>query len=281
MTAYTARVGATWLKNTQYITSPNASEIPAPVCDHRDVCPRMDGRLGEDDFTQWPQIYHAYYAHLAAIPRRPQPEDPMAIMWWNPTRQDFVPNTRAILRGPGTLSRDKLQKLRPIVSFLMEKVDEYEKITEPERRPPILRPLVKSMTHALSRLDNIGMSYCDMLCGVTNLQRLFLEVQALIDYMTVYKPKMDRRLGSPPPVANTVGAFTTDARVAQDFVDAGLPVWLIRPASVVDLRTIDRTVSIKQPELYLQLGVFDPPFSPIFTGNVASVEKLHAIHEYS
>lgn len=57
-----------------------------------------DFRYGPDNHTLCPQPYLNEYPHLGAIPMRPEdPEDPLSIMWWNPTLDDFELSTAGIL----------------------------------------------------------------------------------------------------------------------------------------------------------------------------------------
>ena len=59
-------------------------------------------RYGPDDHTLWPQLYLANYPYLGAIPRMPEdPDDPLSIMWWNPTCDDFEPWEAGVLEGLG------------------------------------------------------------------------------------------------------------------------------------------------------------------------------------
>jgi hypothetical protein len=69
--------------------------------------------------------------------------------------------------------------------------------------------------------------------GITEFQRYYLETLGLIDYLEIYKPRIDgiqTRTGS---VDNHMGVFTSVPRVAQDFFDAGLPIWFIRETNII------------------------------------------------
>ena len=82
------------------------------------------------------------------------------------------------------------------------------------------------------------MSFGHIQFVVQDLQRVWLHVWAILDYMEIYKPRMD---GHAPPgdgVADTIGTFTMSIRVAQDMFLAGLPCWLIQASSTFGDQTI-------------------------------------------
>ena len=63
---------------------------------------------------------------------------------------------------------------------------------------------------------------------IRDLQRVWLHVWAILDYMQIYKPHMDGLALADKGVANMIGTFTTSIHIAQDMFLAGLPFWLIR-----------------------------------------------------
>ena len=87
---------------------------------------------------------------------------------------------------------------------------------------------------------------------VRDLQRLWLEIWAILDYMEIYKPRMDGHT-SPGDVADTVGTITTSIRVAQDMFLAGLPCWLIRPSNAFRDEKISAIGQIFHPKDYVNL----------------------------
>ena len=111
--------------------------------------------------------------------------------------------------------------------------------------------LVKMIEHGLVCLELVWTNFCQMAFGVRDVQRCWLNLIAMLDYMEVYKPRMDSArlaVGSlPAEVADTVGVFTNDIRVAQDFFHAGLPFWLTRPVSDLGQTNILAVVPISVP----------------------------------
>jgi hypothetical protein len=191
---------------------------------------RADSHYADDDPILWPQPYNTYFSHYAAIPH-PGSLPLHDIIWWEPTRDHFVlcQDEGAIIRGLGKLSNTKFFTLRASVDLLLDHVERYRSNTPPNCIPPILDPNVKMIEHGLTRLQSVYTNFRQMEFGIRDVQRIWLEITAMLDYMEIFKPKMDGLLGNRPPAqaAETIGAFTNDLRVAQDLFLAGLPYWLI------------------------------------------------------
>ena len=234
-----------------------------------------------DNPTLWPQPYLFQYPHLGAIPRRPgAPDHPLSIMWWNPTRADFLPLENDIMEGLGQLSLPKLWAFEERMKEAQDKINEYRKTTD--RPNPLLLLLATSMRHALSRLRSLKSAFGQMRFGVTEFQRYYLEIYALLDYLQIYKPRMDGAQPAATAVANCIGIFTNVVHVAQDFQTAGLPVWLIHPWKAGPFPyNVLQVVTPQDPVNSLCISHQDPPFPVIFRGYMNTPEKHDAIHGYS
>ena len=92
---------------------------------------------------------------------------------------------------------------------------------------------------------------------------------------------MDRYAPSASGVANTVGVFTHNLRVVQDFVTAGLPCWLIRPASDFTNQNILKIIKPQCVEGTISLTGHQFLYPVLFTGSASSPEKYHRIHQYA
>jgi hypothetical protein len=266
-----------------FITSPNQDNIfLPPLGDNRPVRLRADSRYADDDPILWPQPYVEYFAHYGAIPR-PHSLPLHEVIWWTPTHDDFERHTdpATLIHGLGKLSHLKFVALRSSVDHLLKRVKSYQVATPSERRPPILLPAVKMLEHALVRLQAVHTNFRQMEFGVRDVQRTWLELTALLDYMDIYKPRMDGYLPKADAVANTVGIFTTDLRVAQDFFTAGLPYWLIRPASDYIDQTILRVVKLELPEGLVTLTPHRFSYPVIFSGKADDFKKYQNIQRYA
>ena len=194
-----------------------------------------DSIYADNHPTLWPQPYNVFNCHCGAIPR-PGSLSAHLIMWWEPRHKDFIPlrDPASPIQSLGKLSDSKLDELKSSVSVLLSQVQTFmENLSKPWA--PSLGPMVKIIEHELVHLGSVWTNFCQMVFGMRDVQRCWLDVMAMLDYLEVYKPWMDSArlaVGSPPAeVANTVGVFANDIHIAQDFFHAGLPFWLTQPAS--------------------------------------------------
>ena len=115
--------------------------------------------------------------------------------------------------------------------------------------------------------------------------RVYLELQACLDYLKVYKPAMLLQLEEGIPsahwlstTARVMGAFTFDPLVCEWLYRARIPAWLIRP--ITELDSI-RVVLAKEPRSYNQplsgCHPLWPRHPPIFEGPQYSLEKYEAL----
>ena len=262
-------------------TTPNQDRIYLPPMHLRDIFLRSDFRYGPDDHTLWPQPFLESHPHLAAIPKKPEDsKDPLSIMWWNPTRSDFFPLESGVLNGMGSLSTSKYWTFQDMSKELKDRVAIYKKNNSTPNSMVSL--LVKAMDDALVRVGSLKSPFGLMWFKITEFQRFYLELHALIDYLEIYKPRMD---GQQPPattVANCIGAFTNIPYVAQYFHTAGLPIWFLQPWKTGPFPyNILSVVTPLDPADSLCISPHDPPFPTIFRGYMNSREKHDAIHSYS
>jgi hypothetical protein len=242
--------------------------------------PRSDARYGDDDPVQWPQPWMKSYCHHGCIPRRPPSNDPRSIMWWNPTPPFFDRSSNTLLSGMGRLCPTICAELRTAVETLLQRVKNYE--ADPAYGPvPYLAGYKMAMTQGVGRLENVAASYRDIVFGVAEVQRYFLETTALLDFMQIYKPRMDGTAPAATEVADTIGVFAWKIGIVQDCVTAGIPVWFIRPSSSFDDQNIHRVVTPIAPSDVLKMDDFKPKFRTIFVGESSDAAKYTAFHTYS
>jgi hypothetical protein len=160
-------------------------------------------------------------------------------------------------------------------------VKHYQSKTPSELQPIILQPFVKLLEHGVARLELVNTNFRQMEFSVRDVQRIWLDITALLDYMEIYKPRMDGRLSSASEVANTIGIFTHDLRVAQDYFSAGLPCWLIRPASHFTNQVIHKVVVLERAERTLSFSAHTFSYPVLFTGSASSPQKYHLIYQYA
>lgn len=272
--------------NFQYIcTTPNQCYIPyPPTIGAHSPRIRADFRYGIHDHTLFPQPYVQFYSHLGAIPRKPRDDnESLAIMWWDPRPEDFVASNGGILFGTGSLAKPKFALLESMNRELQARVAKYRESTDPV--PPrhaldLIATCATALSDALIRLGTLKTSYTQMRFTVTELQRYYLELVGLLDYMQVYQPRMRGLLPAASTVDDRVGVFTVNEAIVQEFQRAGLPVWFVRPWDGKPftnnvLEVVEAIPSDARMEDY------DPPFPTIYTGSLGSREVLDAIHQFS
>lgn len=263
--------------------TPNQDRIFLPPIQKREVHLRADLRYGPDDPSLWPQPWIEGYCHLGAIPRKPDdPNDSLSIMWWNPTRDDFKSFDGGLVDGLGELSRSRLFSLKALMMVLESRIEDYRK-TAPKPNN-LLLSLLKAMQDAYIHLASLKTTFFEMRFGVTEFQRYYVELRGCLDYLELYKPRMDGQKPAAETVANCVGAFTNIARVVQDFHTAGLPIWFLQPTTIWDSPcecNIVEIVTPLNPSDILCVSQHDPPIPPIFCGYATNPNRHAAIHSYS
>ena len=232
----------------------------------------------------WPQPYNSVYCHHGAIPR-PCSLSAHLIIWWRPTEYDFDAYTHSMvsISGLGKLSERRFRKLQDSVYFLFSRVTDYTSSIPTPKVPSMVGPMMKMLEHGMARLESMWMNFRQMSFTVRDVQRCWLDITALLDYMLVFKPRMDSIAVNAPlhPAADTIGVFTSDIRVAQDFFRAGLPCWLIRPASVWSDINILKVIPISSPDGYLILEPHPVYCPPVYVGPATAPEKYHAILRFA
>ena len=111
--------------------------------------------------------------------------------------------------------------------------------------------------------------------GCVEIQRLWLEVVAWIDWMTIYRSKINNR--DAPGVEgykfhHLVGAFTKNENVLASLCNAGIPVWFIRSSNDFSNQVILR---VEKPRGWEDTLTTKKPFpapAPILT---AAIDDLN------
>ena len=244
---------------------------------------RADVRYGPDDPTLWPQHWVELHCHLGAIPRKPDdPNDPLSIMWWDPTPDDFKFFGASLVDGLGELSESRVSSLRKMMSSLESRIEDHRQGSPKPNR--LLLVLVRAMQDSFTRLDCLKTTFTEMRVGVTEFQRYYLEIYGCLDYLEIYKPRMD---GERPPaesVVNCMGAITSIPRIVQDFYTANLPVWFLRPSTAWDSPVkcnILESVTPLDPADVLCVSEHYPPFPAVFYGSSTDPKKHNAVLSYS
>ena len=272
---------------TANISSPPLIEPPSPSC-------QLETAKYSCVLTTFMQMttlssgpYNAFDCHHRAIPM-PNSLSAHLIVWWEPAHQDFIllRDPTSPIHGLGKLSDSKLGELKSSVSVLLSRVEAFTSNQIKSLAPPTLSPIVKAMEHGLIHLGLVWTNFHQMAFGMRDVWRCWLDLMAMLDYMEVYKPRIDSArlgVGSPPAeVANTVGVFTNDICIAQNFFHAGIPFWLTRPASDLGKTNILAAVPFAIPRhnsICFDSHRFNYP--TIYQGPATSTRKYEAILHYA
>ncbi|KAK7053669.1 hypothetical protein R3P38DRAFT_3305134 [Favolaschia claudopus] len=233
--------------NTDYIPMPQASQA---------VYLRPDMRFGVDDPTLWPQPFSETFPHLAAIRKRGSSPD-LEVMWWTPSEQHFSPGN-AITRSLGRLHPSALNKFSDPVNSLIKRYNSYvASLGAGEKPSNLLEEVALNLMFSLERLQSLPTTFDKMRFCIACLQIGYLELEALLSFITVYQPRMKLlHAEAPSDVAPCMGTFTFRPDVAQKFHAAGLPYWFLRPFHAFDNENILKVVSpITPPAVFTLEGL--------------------------
>jgi hypothetical protein len=142
------------------------------------------------------------------------------IIWAIPDRIDLVMED-GVPGGIGKLSRRTFIELQSLSLALIKRA-RSSKFSEQE----LVSQLTDILGNLLHRLEFISTSFFTMRCGVYELQRVYLELTALLNFKEHYH---FQSMSSDKVNDKLMGAFTYDLAVCDRLYRAGIPVWLIRP----------------------------------------------------
>lgn len=249
---------------------------------------RTNLRLGDDDPLQWPQAYVQTFPHYGCIPCRPSDLEIKnghysAILYHLPRNIDFEALYGSAVTGLGFLSREILSKLQEIAGVLRQKLAKHQSSVNDLCPPPIFSTLLAVIDRQLRCLQGIPMTQRQVFFVFVEAQRYMLELIAAYRYQYIYRLRMNDSNQEPPTeIAHSVGVFTRELRVADDFYRAGVPVWLIRPASSAGLVRVDSLVDIIYPA-DIGICLTDNPhrFPTTFKGPYGHPDKYTRFGQYS
>ncbi|TFK60258.1 hypothetical protein BDN72DRAFT_905122 [Pluteus cervinus] len=277
---FDGRVGAVVDRGFNFVTSPNMVVVCEPHVYRRDMRMRVDFRYGADDPTLWPQRYNELYCHLAAIPRRPNdPDDPLQLFWRDLTPDDFIPLSDSLLSGLGHPSRDIVKQLKQRCEELNTDLQRYK--SSPKTSEYVLM-ISRALLDAKFRFTSLALTYNQLRYSWTDVQRLFLELRAAIDFQMVFQPRMAGLNPYDPtlPPAPTIGTVTTDPAVVQHMFSAGLPVWYLRGYNTLLSARINKVVQPLQPSDFPFAPHGNPPLPIAFSGDPADPDIYIALKRH-
>jgi len=250
------------------------SFIPRISLLEREVHARQDGRYGLDDFIVHPQKFSAHLRHLSVIRRCPAHNgSPPSIMWWTPTIQDWAGIPGSIYSGVGLLLSKYTLLFRRAQISLYDTICHFIKSASLD---PFLDILANDLRHARIRLELCPGSFREVLQGVTQFQRVYLETLAYLDWYGGFEPWAF----SPSFFAvetDLMDCWTDDPMIVQRLEKAGVPVWFIRSGDLVTGNVICHASRIEMQvdakvvqKEYVDENGKDDPFPIIYRGRLGS-----------
>ena len=104
---------------------------------------------------------------------------------------------------------------------------------------------------------------------------------AVLDYMEIYKPRIDGLAVPGDGVADTIGTITTSIHVTQDMFLAGLPCWLIQPSKSFSDQKIFSIGEVFHPKNYVVLEPHKFNYPVIYKGLATDLQKYHSIEIFA
>ena len=217
------------------ITSPNMTNIPFFPIERVSVRPRLDGGLGDEDFTMSPQIFSPQYRHRVLIRCRPREETNLSVMWWRPSPDNFVRLSRSSYQSLGRVHSRSI----PIIDEMSWRLRDraYRLISKnSSKNLGTLESLISGMRHGVNRLKHSPYTLRELVLDVAQTQRMYLEGLAMCEYLEDHWDQQLQSVGPTKRPTHTeyMGAWTTDPTVVQMLQHAGIPVYFVRPRGTVD-----------------------------------------------
>jgi hypothetical protein len=247
------------------VTSPNADYVPEVLDPSAEVKLRADLQYGPDDATLWPQPYLENYPYLSVIPCKTQnPHGHRSVMWWLPKASDFEQSNAAMVKGVGTLTGTEMDSVKGQVTSLLKRVRDYRngegKNLKKEDGSMLMDSGLVTLSHTWIRLDGSLGTLEEKCMELSEVQRSYLELKAIMDYYTWRLPRIQTKVDPPsvdvPGILDVVGCITSQPLIAQECFVAGIPVWLLRDYRVLlgGGIHVDQLVPFTEAKSVLTLG---------------------------
>jgi len=278
--AYDGLVAAVVDDGNHIVTTPNCTAIRyPPLGSDRPLFLRDNLRYADDDPLMWPQPLNLKLPYLSVIRYPPRDEtDPLRIMWAFPEEQDFT-REDSVLSGLGRFSSSLVARLRaPCIAL----IGRAQQTTYKDH--PTAQELGSLIPLFLERLTVLPMSLRRAQITVREVQRMFLELQAFVDWQDIYESRMNGQVVADPaaPVARVIGAFTTNVGLCEDLYRAKIPAFLIRPYHVLAGMCISEVVTALRPDGNIpMLPATQPSYATIYRGSATSEEKYMAMRRFT
>ncbi|TFK72348.1 hypothetical protein BDN72DRAFT_894858 [Pluteus cervinus] len=278
---FDGRVGAVVDQGRHFVTSPNTDIVYKPHLDRVDVRMREDFRYGPYDPTLWAQPYNEEYCHFAAMFRKPEFENmPFSLLYQDLKTSNFDPLDNTVSNGLGHPNQNIIKLFGELYDQLNGEIEEYKIKTPQESRHEHIFLLARALSDAKTCFTQLALTFEQLQFSWTDVQRLFIETKASLDYHSIYHQRMIGLKRPPTHTENMMGTVTTDPTVVQFMFRAGLPVWYLRPWGLVASARIDKIVQPFQPLETLFAKQANPPLPIVYSGFPNDKIKYQKMQDY-
>lgn len=234
-----------------------------------------------------PQLYIPEYSHLMCIPCRPLAITDRYFEWqhmWEALRpSDTRPSLSPLAPDALVISPHRFDECLSAATYLAQRVDTKTWVDTLAQSPNLgshFNPIKLAFSAAVVLIRDYAGSMQQIARALAELQRLWLDLVAIVDYMTIYRPRIlnptlpdeGRRVA-----ARILGAWTGDATQANAWYEARIPVYLVLPASRWNRQKVIYYVDPKPYEGSRELAIPPPPM--IYAGRSADPRKYAAIYK--
>ncbi|KAF7969640.1 hypothetical protein HWV62_26777 [Athelia sp. TMB] len=210
------------------ITSPNVSYIPHFEPRTTSLRPRLNGKFGHDDYTEHPQVYHTSYPWVPCIRRKPQDlaarERHECFLLWDGEWAHQWQVYGGVFDSQGVMVVQEWDKLASVVNRITKRASMLK--GDPSI-PAVYYATLTALQSGLQRLRSYPMKLQDFVLQRAQVQRMSLDMDAMIAYQTVYAKRSRVSAVRFKADCDRMGAFTNNPTVADMLKRSGLPVWLI------------------------------------------------------
>ncbi|OJA11302.1 hypothetical protein AZE42_09656 [Rhizopogon vesiculosus] len=151
--------------------------------------------------------------------------------------------------------------------------------------------MLSSLKHDISILHRHPLTYRDIIVFVAQAQRSFLDIIAFMDYVEIVQPRLTTSSWSSwsplPGDPKWMGCFTDDSKTCDNFLNAGVPVWLVRAEAYIPYNiNIIKPVILTFPDnitksIFSEAGKVVQPFPLIYRGRGGFNRHCHTRRAYT
>jgi hypothetical protein len=280
----TTGIGAITSDGRWFVTSRNASYLPTPLFETRQILQRVDYHFGEDDPLLYPQPYLQERCHWSVIPRKPTDVNDVRSKWWSTLGTKDFQEIPGNVAGLGRWKDEALGIYKEDYLSLIARVNNHWNARQKLGKSPnlvvtVLRGQIESVLSFLRHTPLPFRRAQELLCC---FQRWYLELTAAIDWCDVFRPFMDGLQKEPPKSSvERVGAFTVKILDQMFLHRAGIPVWHIHSKAEKDsVTSMYRSAPLTTPaEMEIEQKVLDGARC-IYKGGSNDVAKASALENY-